>query len=64
MTDLNNRPLEAEIDFDSDGNAYFASATYTDTSEEVPYDMLEELAEAYPEALEDAEYYRVEADLD
>lgn len=58
MTDLNNRPIEAEIDFDSDGNAYYSEGIYLDTSEPVPYEILQYLSEIYPEDLEDAEYDR------
>lgn len=58
MTDLNNRPIEAEIDFDSEGNAYYSSGVYLDTSEPVPSTILEYLSEVYPEDLDDAEYDR------
>ncbi len=58
MTDLNNRPIEAEIDFDSEGNAYYASGVYLDTGESVADEVLEYLTEIYPEDLEDAEYER------
>lgn len=64
MTDLNDRPIDALIDFDSDGNAYFASAVYLDTGAEVPYDVIEELTEAYPEELEEAEFNRVTDNAD
>lgn len=58
MTDLNNRPIEADIDFDSEGNAYYSSGVYCDTGESVPMEILEYLTEIYPEDLDEAEYER------
>lgn len=55
MTDPNNRTVDAEIDFNSDGEAYFSWAIYVDSGEACTDEVLDYLNEEYLEVLFEAE---------